>query len=151
MLTMPAMTAASTSGFMNCIEHYALAGGAVRPAFLTSGYELSATGWCTREGNSPTAVARVRIEIPSARAETRVSTRRSRRVAAIRSLLVTRPVLPAAFRKLDAVAVVTARLLPAPTCIMLWHEAKGMRRGGGPGACLPCAPPGINRPGRQQC
>jgi hypothetical protein len=62
------------------------------------------------EGDSPIAVARVRIEIPSARAETsahvrsrsawssrhaaretRASTRRSRRAAAIRSLIVTRP------------------------------------------------------------
>ena len=30
-----------------------------------------------------------------------------------RSLIVTRPTLPAAFRKLDAVAVLTARLSPA--------------------------------------
>ena len=62
------------------------------------------------EGDSPIAAARVRIEIPSARAETsahvrsrpawssrhaaretRASTRRSRRPAAIRSLVVTRP------------------------------------------------------------
>ena len=30
----------------------------------------AATSWCTREGDSPAAAARVRIEIPSARAET---------------------------------------------------------------------------------
>ena len=62
------------------------------------------------EGDSPIAVARVRIEIPSTRAETsahvrsrsacssrhaaretRVKTRRSRRAVSIRSLIVTRP------------------------------------------------------------
>ena len=46
--------------------------------------------------------------------ETRVSTRRSRLPASIRSLIVTRPTLPAVFRKLDAIAVLTARLLPVP-------------------------------------
>jgi hypothetical protein len=70
----------------------------------------SATSWCAREGDSPAAAARARIEIPSARAETsayvrsrsacssrhaawetRASTRRSRRAAPIRSLIVTRP------------------------------------------------------------
>jgi len=83
------------------------------------------------EGDSPAAAARVRIEIPPARAETsahtrsrpacasrhaaretRASTRCSRRPASIRSLIVTRPALPAVFRKLDAVAVLTALLLP---------------------------------------
>ncbi len=79
-------------------------------AAITASRWASATIWCTREGDSPIAVARVRIEIPSARAETsahvrsrpawssrhaaretRVRTRRSRRAAAIRSLIVTRP------------------------------------------------------------
>jgi len=79
-------------------------------AAITASRAASATIWCTREGESPIAVARVRIEIPSARAETiarvrsrsacssrhaaretRASTRRSRRAAAIRSLIVTRP------------------------------------------------------------
>ena len=36
-----------------------------------------------------------------------------RRPAAIRSLIVTRPTLPAVFRKLDAIAVLTGPLLPA--------------------------------------
>lgn len=72
---------------------------------VRTGYEL-----VHREGDSPAAVARVRIEIPSARAkgsahirsrsacssrhaarETRVRTRRSRRPASIRSSSVTRP------------------------------------------------------------
>jgi Resolvase, N terminal domain len=46
--------------------------------------------------------------------ETRVRTRRSRRPASTRSLIVTWPSWQGAFRKLDAVAVLTARLLPAP-------------------------------------
>jgi hypothetical protein len=36
------------------------------------------------------------------------------RPASIRSLIVTRPIVPAAFRKLDAIAVLTGPLLPAP-------------------------------------
>jgi hypothetical protein len=83
--------------------------------------------------DSPTAVARVRIEIPSARAETSAHVRSrsawSSRHAARESprqypplppgrcdSLADRhpPGLPAALRKLDAVAVLTARLLPAP-------------------------------------
>jgi len=66
--------------------------------------------WCTGEGDSPIAAARVRIEIASARSEisaqvcsrsacssrhaartTRANTGRSRRAAAIRLLIVTRP------------------------------------------------------------
>ncbi len=85
-----------------------------------------------REGDSPAAAASLRIETPSARAETsahtrsrsacssrhparetRVRTRRSRRPRldplADRHLAI----LAGAFRKLDAVAVLTARLLPA--------------------------------------
>jgi hypothetical protein len=69
----------------------------------------SATSWCTREDDSPAAAANLRIEIPLAWAETsahvhsrsayssrhaaretRVRTRRSRRPASIRSLIVTR-------------------------------------------------------------
>ena len=74
----------------------------------------SATIWCTREGDSPIAVASVRIEIPSARAdanaqlrsrsacssrhaarETRASTRRSRRHVAVRSAIFMRTACPA--------------------------------------------------------
>ena len=39
-------------------------------AAITASRSVSATSWCTREDDSPIAVARVRIEIPSARAET---------------------------------------------------------------------------------
>jgi len=46
--------------------------------------------------------------------KTRARTRRSRWAASIRSLIVTRPIVPATFRKLDAVAVLTGPLLPAP-------------------------------------
>ncbi len=72
--------------------------------------QAAATSWCTREGDRPAAVARVRIEIPlgagrdqrprpfrpacssrHAARETRVRTRRSRRPASIRALIVTRP------------------------------------------------------------
>jgi len=70
----------------------------------------AATIWCTREDESLTAAASVRMDTPSARAdasaqlrsrsacssrhaarETRASTRRSRRAASICSLIVTRP------------------------------------------------------------
>ncbi len=96
----------------------------------------TATSWCTRDGDSPAAAASLRIEIPSARAETsahvrsrsarssrhaarqtRASTRCSCRPASIRSPIVTRPTLPAVFRKLDAGAVLMARLLPAPQVV----------------------------------
>ena len=92
--------------------------------------------WCTRAGESPAAAASVRIETPSARAEasaqlrsrsacsrrhpardTRSSTRRSRRQAAIRSVIVTLtpcPCLPAMFSKLDGLTPFLAPLLPAP-------------------------------------
>ena len=91
----------------------------------------AATSWCTRDGDSPSAAARVRIETPRpepgtsahvrsrpacpsrhAARDTRARTRRSRRPSSIRSPIVTRPTLPAAFRKLDAVAVLTDPLLP---------------------------------------
>ncbi len=51
---------------------------------------------------------------PPGRRETRVRTRRSRRPAPTRPLTVTSPSCWVAFRKPDAVAVPTARLLPAP-------------------------------------
>ena len=93
----------------------------------------AATSWCTREGDSPIAVARVRIEIPSARAETSAHVR-SRSAWSSRppgpgnpgqdpppapgrlDPLADRhpPILPAVFRKLDAVAVLAGPLLPAP-------------------------------------
>jgi hypothetical protein len=83
----------------------------------------SATSWCTREGDSPIAAARTRIEIPSARAETSAHVR-SRPgplqpppgtgdprqdpplPPARLDPLADRhpPSLPAAFRKLDAIA-----------------------------------------------
>ncbi|MGD0604912.1 MAG: hypothetical protein ABSA53_15080 [Streptosporangiaceae bacterium] len=93
----------------------------------------SATIWSTREGDSPIAVARARIEIPSARAETSRprlfpfgllqpprgtgDPRQDSPVPPARpGPLADRhpPFVPAAFRKLDAVAVLTGPLLPAP-------------------------------------
>ena len=47
--------------------------------------------------------------------QTWARTRRSRRAASILSLLVTRPIVQAAFRKLGAVAVLTGLLLPRPS------------------------------------
>jgi hypothetical protein len=88
--------------------------------------------WRTRAGESPAAAASVRIEIPSARAEagaqlrsrsacsrrhavreTRVSTGRSRRQAAIRSVIVTMTPLQM-FSELDSQRRFLAPLLPAP-------------------------------------
>jgi len=93
----------------------------------------SATSWCTREGDSPAAAARTRIEIP-------LGAGRDQRPRPFPPGLFQPPrgpgdprqhppfppgrldpladrhppSLPAVFRKLDAVAVLTARLLPAP-------------------------------------
>ena len=68
-----------------------------------------------RPGPGTGAHVRSRLACPSryAARDTRARTRRSRRPASIRSLIVTRPTLPAAFRKLDTVAVLTDPLLPA--------------------------------------
>ena len=94
----------------NLAQLAAMLAGSSPTAASSASRSASVTVWCTREGDSPIAVARVRIEIPSARAETsahvrsrsawssrhaaretRVRTRRSRRAASIRSLIVTRP------------------------------------------------------------
>jgi len=93
----------------------------------------SATSWCTREGDSPAAAASLRIEIPSARAETKRphpfplgglqppcgpgNPGQDSPLAPVRlDPLADRHlhVLPGVFRKLDAVAVLTARLLLGP-------------------------------------
>jgi hypothetical protein len=95
--------------------------------------QAPATIWCTREGDSPAAAASLRIEISSARAETSARTRSRSACSSRHPARETRgqdsplaparldpladrhpPILPSAFRKLDAVAVLAGPLLPAP-------------------------------------
>ena len=102
-------------------------------AMSSASRSAAATSWCTREGNSPTAVARVRIEIPSARAETSAHVRSRSACSSRHPARETRaqdpplpsarlgpladrhpPIVPAAFSKPDALAVLTGPLLPAP-------------------------------------
>jgi len=57
----------------------------------------------------------------------RVRTRRSCRPSSIRSLILTPPIVPAAFSQPDTVAVLTARLLPAPRRILTPIDRQGAR------------------------